>query len=286
MARVAKKKAPSEAPPPAPPAGDGSSKLSKFQAFVPGRVSRRVIKNAPYNPRTIDEYAAKRLRKVLKEKGLVEALVWNKRTGNLVGGHQRIAQLDTLEKRDDYELDVCIIDVPLNREKALNVILNNPAIQGGYDADMLGTLVREVGLEAVEFDQYDAQQYFEGTEFEDLYKTLDAEGSDEVAEQVNAIGVIAAPVAADAEAPNGRLENGDAIRDPERHAAVKAEREAMRERITNDPQRQTDFYIIVVCSSNDEAATLGAHLGARDRYVDGRVLFSKLGIELPTSESA
>ena len=49
------------------------------------------VNPAPYNPR-IDlqpedpEY--KKLEKSIEEFGLVQLLVWNKRTGNLVGGHQ------------------------------------------------------------------------------------------------------------------------------------------------------------------------------------------------------
>lgn len=53
----------------------------------------RPVRHAPYNPR-LDlkpgdpEYD--KLAKVIGEFDLVEPLVWNKRTGNLVGGHQRL----------------------------------------------------------------------------------------------------------------------------------------------------------------------------------------------------
>ena len=71
--------------------------LSQFQKYTIGRVSRTELKNAPYNPREIDEKAKKRLKKVLMKIGLVEPIVWNKRTKNIVGGHQRISILDSLE---------------------------------------------------------------------------------------------------------------------------------------------------------------------------------------------
>ena len=76
---------------------------SKYQAYETETIKRSDIKNAPYNPRIMDESAKKRLRKNIAKHGLVAALTWNKRTGNLVGGHQRLEQLDGLEKNKDYE---------------------------------------------------------------------------------------------------------------------------------------------------------------------------------------
>ena len=72
---------------------------SKYQAYETETISRDQIKNAPYNPRIMDDGAKKRLKKNIARHGLVSALTWNKRTGNLVGGHQRLEQLDALEKR-------------------------------------------------------------------------------------------------------------------------------------------------------------------------------------------
>lgn len=62
---------------------------SKYQNYDTETISRDMIKNAPYNPRIIDKEAKRRLRKNIAKHGLVSALTWNKRTGNLVGGHQR-----------------------------------------------------------------------------------------------------------------------------------------------------------------------------------------------------
>ena len=102
---------------------------SKYQNYDTETISRKQIKNAPYNPRIMDKEAAKRLKKAIQTHGLVSALTWNKRTGNLVGGHQRLQQLDALEKSDDYELTVCVVDVDEREEAALNVELNNPSMQ-------------------------------------------------------------------------------------------------------------------------------------------------------------
>lgn len=54
------------------------------------------IKPAVYNPRKDlkpDDTEYRRLVRSLDEFGCVEPLVWNQRTGNLVGGHQRFKVL-------------------------------------------------------------------------------------------------------------------------------------------------------------------------------------------------
>ena len=113
---------------------------SKYQAYETETINRSDIKNAPYNPRIMDEDAKKRLRKNIAKHGLVSALTWNKRTGNLVGGHQRLEQLDSLERSKDYELTVCVVDVDEKEEATLNVQLNNPSMQGWWDMDKLADM--------------------------------------------------------------------------------------------------------------------------------------------------
>ena len=45
---------------------------------------------ADYNPRTISEHQAEALKRSLDRWGFVEPIVANKRTGHIVGGHQRL----------------------------------------------------------------------------------------------------------------------------------------------------------------------------------------------------
>src|SRR4051812_1397231 len=47
------------------------------------------LKPAPYNPRRISKEAMDGLTVSLKEFGLLQDIVMNKRTGHIVGGHQR-----------------------------------------------------------------------------------------------------------------------------------------------------------------------------------------------------
>ena len=73
---------------------------TKLQAFDVERWNRVDIENAPYNPRTIDEYAKRKLRDNLKRVGLLQPIVVNRTTGNIVSGHQRLAVMDAIENKD------------------------------------------------------------------------------------------------------------------------------------------------------------------------------------------
>lgn len=135
---------PSAAPDPAPPS---LPPLSKIQGFVIVTIARSQITNASYNPRVISPAQRRKLTASLKKFRLVEPLVWNVRTGNLVGGHQRLSIIDALEGTPDYSLTVARIDVDDATEKALNIALNNPESQGQYDMDLLADVVREIHAE-------------------------------------------------------------------------------------------------------------------------------------------
>lgn len=123
--------------------------LSKFQTFTIERISREGIQSAEYNPRIISEAAAKKLKAGLKKHGLVATITMNRRTGNIVGGHQRLSQLDILHRGKPYSLDVAMVDVDEKEEAALNVLLNNQANQGEFDAEMLENMIAEFDLDPV-----------------------------------------------------------------------------------------------------------------------------------------
>ena len=152
---------------------------SKYQAYDTEMINRSQIKNAPYNPRIMDEGAKKRLKKNIAKHGLAAALTWNKRTGNLVGGHQRLEQLDALEKNKDYELTVCVVDVDEREEAALNVQLNNPSMQGEWDLDKLAMMSEEFDLDLstdLGFTDSDIDFMFEGDDrFSQLFDTQEKE---------------------------------------------------------------------------------------------------------------
>lgn len=151
---------------------------SKYQKFTVETIHRSEIKNADYNPRIMDKEAKKRLKKNLAENGLVSAITWNRRTGNIVGGHQRIEQLDALEKNQDYSLDVCVVDVDERQEAKLNAILNNQSQQGEYDLDKLAMMAEmfDLGFEEMGFTQLDVDFMYDGDErFTSMFQTPEAE---------------------------------------------------------------------------------------------------------------
>jgi ParB-like chromosome segregation protein Spo0J len=100
---------------------------------------------APYNPRKVlspSTPAYRRLRASIQAFGLVEPLVWNERTGRVVGGH---ARLGILRELGYAEVPVSVVRLTDAEEKALNVVLNNAEAQGRYDPGKLADLLDELG---------------------------------------------------------------------------------------------------------------------------------------------
>ena len=123
---------------------------------------RSELTGAPYNPRQIGEAEKRKLKTALKKHGLVAPITWNARTGHIVGGHRRIEQLDKLTGSADYELNVAAIDVDEGREKELNILLNNEAVQGDWDLEKLGELLKlpEIDLAGAGFEHGDLYRLF------------------------------------------------------------------------------------------------------------------------------
>lgn len=92
---------------------------------------------ADYNPRTITAAAYKGLTASIERFGLVQPIIFNERTGRVVGGHQR---LKVLLDKGEAETDVAVVDLPEAEEKALNLTLNNQAIAGQFTEDVLAIL--------------------------------------------------------------------------------------------------------------------------------------------------
>lgn len=92
----------------------------------------------------IDAHARNKLERSLRKHGLVGPVVWNERTGNLVGGHQRIKILDALEGRADYQLTVAAVDLDERDEKKLCILLNNRSAQGDWDPVALERLTLDL----------------------------------------------------------------------------------------------------------------------------------------------
>ena len=99
---------------------------------------------ADYNPRRISDRAMKGLRASLERFGELGGIVWNRRTGRLVGGHQRVKALAALGVTD---AEVRVVDIDAAEEKAANLALNHPGIGGEWDEALLSAVLADVQRE-------------------------------------------------------------------------------------------------------------------------------------------
>lgn len=127
------------------------------------------LRPAEYNPRTISEAQLKALAAALKEFGDLSGIILNQRTGNLIGGHQRIKTLDkswpiklvrSSKWAEGETLDKCgtiasgaietpfgdlayrLVDWPEQKEKAANLAANKHG--GDWDLPKLKELLVEL----------------------------------------------------------------------------------------------------------------------------------------------
>lgn len=100
------------------------------------------LKEAPYNPRIKLEAGMRdydNLKNSIQAFGNVEPIVWNKRTGNVVGGHQRLSVLKDLGHK---KIECFVVDLDEAEEKVLNLALNK--IKGEWDYDKLEQVMKEI----------------------------------------------------------------------------------------------------------------------------------------------
>ena len=116
------------------------------------------------NPRKISETAAKGLRSSLERFGDLSGIVWNKRTGELVCGHQRMQQirekwgdqpieaidvvngLGGIRVDDSHFFPVRIVDWTPAKQRAANVAANSQKISGQF-TDSLTDYLLEIQSE-------------------------------------------------------------------------------------------------------------------------------------------
>lgn len=153
---------------PAVSAGGKKRRAARVLPVISMAVSE--IQGAEYNPRKISKEAAAGLAASLERFGLVEPLVWNRRTKRLVGGHQR---LEALRASGAKRVPVTVVDLSEPEERALNVTLNNPQIAGEWSADAVGFLEGIAGSVGAEV--------FGDLRLDDLLKELGA-GEAEISE--------------------------------------------------------------------------------------------------------
>lgn len=128
------------------------------------------LKGAIYNPRQITDEKLEMLKKSLEEFGDLSGFVWNRRTGNLVGGHQRqkvMPENSKIKIEKEFEsptpIGTCAmgsveylgeeyayreVDWPIEKEMAANVAANQHG--GEFDSQKLAPLLLK--LDEINFD--------------------------------------------------------------------------------------------------------------------------------------
>lgn len=125
---------------------------------------------ADYNPRKDlkpGDAEYEKLKRSIKEFGYVEPIIWNKTTGNVVGGHQR---LKVLLADGVKEIDCVVVEFDSEKEKALNIALNK--VSGEWDRDKLTALISD--LQAEDFDV--TITGFDLAEIDELFKDILQDG--------------------------------------------------------------------------------------------------------------
>ena len=128
------------------------------------------FKDADYNPRTIDDESAKALKSSLERFGDISGIVFNRRTGVLVAGHQRKKALLELADGDKIERVVLkdkvnlpdgtvetgyfevkqkqyhyrVVDWDEETEKAANLIANSQYATGRFEETSLNDMLTEL----------------------------------------------------------------------------------------------------------------------------------------------
>lgn len=145
------------------------------------------LKAAEYNPRKDlrpGDAEYEKLKRSIQEFGYVEPVIWNKRTGTVVGGHQRLKVMKDLGYE---EVDCVVVDLDEKKEKALNIALNK--ISGEWDNDLLANLLKDLDgsgydITLMGFDLAEAQELFGSGSMENVHEDdFDAETAiEEIAE--------------------------------------------------------------------------------------------------------
>lgn len=206
--------------------------------------------------------------------------MWNRRTGNLVQGHLRLAALDVLEGNTGYGIDVTVVDWPLEKEKRQNVFFNNAWAQGEFDLEALGNLLADdlkhlddFGLDPVEIQHLFPDDERFGSLFADVEPANSQNpGAKEAIEEIEQAKDEQNAEAARERAIQRQLE-------AEQQAEATKKRRAEYGAVA-DAANATDFYLVVVCRDGAQCTAVLEQLGVHNtqsRYVSAEVVLRALG---------
>lgn len=234
------------------------TELSKYFNSETREINRSEITLAEYNPRTISKEGRQALKKSIKSFGVVGGIIWNEKTGTLVGGHQKINILDELNKynsetqENDYKLKVEVINVDEKTEKELNITLNNPNVGGEWDYDLLREILPDVDYRKAGLTEEDLSLI--GIDF-----TLQTDNEIDLADELNALS---APIYENREAEKEMRK--EAVREMKKQIQDNAE----------DKVKDMESYVMVNFQTYAEKAKFMLRFGfnAPDKFIQGEYL--------------
>lgn len=130
------------------------------------KIAVEKLNPAKYNPRKDlkkgdPEY--EKLKRSIETFGYVEPVIWNKKTGHIVGGHQRFK---ILKEQGVAEVECVVVEMDEAEEKALNIALNK--VSGDWDMPKLAEL-----LEDLDKSMFDVSLTgFDAAEIDDLFSKV------------------------------------------------------------------------------------------------------------------
>lgn len=142
------------------------------------KIAIEQLNAAPYNPRIelqpgMPEY--EKLKRSIEEFGNVEPIIWNKRSGNVVGGHQR---LKVLLEKGEKEVECTVVELDDKEEKTLNIVLNK--VKGRWDIVKLTDLLQELekcdAIDMTGFEEWELQSFT--TQYEHIQDLLEKDFSE------------------------------------------------------------------------------------------------------------
>jgi hypothetical protein len=119
---------------------------SEREGMTLRRVPVSQLNLAKYNPRKDlkpGDKAYEALKKSMLRFGDVEPIVWNERSGHVVGGHQRLKI--KIQEFKSKSADVVVVNLGDREEKALNLALNK--IKGDWDIKLLKNVLDEIAAD-------------------------------------------------------------------------------------------------------------------------------------------
>ena len=131
-----------------------------------------------YNPREITPEEMEKLKTSITEFGYCDPIIVNKVNNHIVGGNQRY---EAMKQLGYTEFEVSYVNIPdLNREKALNIRLNN--LSGEWDMTKLEKIIDEFKMEKFDitltgFGDFELDFYLDN-DTDDFFNPFDDDESD------------------------------------------------------------------------------------------------------------